>query len=70
MEVDDQVVEVAPVLVESEQEELEEQEEQEENIPSETVEEIDFDCPDSGFYSSPSRCDEYYQCTAEKKVSS
>ena len=78
VEVDDQVVEVAPVLVESEQEELEEQEEQEkeqekeeeqeENIQSETVEEIDFDCPDSGFYSSPSRCDEYYQCTTEKKV--
>ena len=43
---------------------------EEENDIDESVEILvpDFDCPDAGFYPSPSNCGQYYQCTADKTV--
>ena len=29
----------------------------------------DFDCPNAGYYPSPTNCAQYYQCTADKTVS-
>ena len=82
MEIGDQVVEVGgpvviqqpepePVLAEPDQD-VDQEEELEESAeivdePEET-EELDFVCPDSGFFPSPYNCAQYYQCTEEKTV--
>ena len=53
-DVEDQILEIAPVTAEEEEEEVE------------TV--VDFDCPDTGSFPSKTNCAQYYQCTADRTV--
>ena len=76
IEVDNEIIEIAPILIED-QDESKEEDSSEYNEyndsndisgESEVEDEIDFDCPGSGFYASPTDCEKYYQCTADKTV--
>ena len=72
VEVDNEIIEIAAEEAESEDEYDYKDEEtfEEENDIDESVEIIapDFDCPDAGFYPSPTDCGQYYQCTADRTV--
>ena len=76
IEVDNEIIEIAPIPTEDEDESEEEDpsdynEYNDSNDISdedEVEDEIDFDCPGSGFYASPTDCEKYYQCTADKTV--
>ena len=75
--------ELEPVLAEEEEQQQEEAEyeqgnewagsdyqyEYEDNLVSEVQPpSLNFSCPDPGFHASPTRCQDYYQCTEDLKV--
>ena len=73
LEVDNEIIELVPEVVEEKEdpvevEEISELENNEVNTQVVEVVQPDFDCPDAGFYPSPTDCSQYYQCTADKTV--